>query len=1109
MKKILAIILAFALLVGGIYYSAPEAKEVKAETTEETEKIEYTTEEYTDKVEVNAYLNDNEAPISKTNSDWLFAGWFTDKYCTTQVTEVSDDITTYHAKFVDPGVLNVKLQITEGATPESDSVNMRLVTTVDSLDYTQVGFEVYYGTEAIQSKTFTEDVEITTVYERIVASSQSGVDYNYSPKVVDTDSQYFATATLVNIAKANFENPFYIKPYWVTYNGVRVYGTSRYVTVMDDAFSTVATVNIPVEIAASETYTVTDASDDNSVAVTNTVAYHDGTYAHLRVANTALTSSLTKLNVSNGTDSAVAYHRNLETTYAPSGTAYDATAADKTWYTACDDTETEYVIATTADLYALPDIVNTNGETFAGKTIYVVADIVANKGTATVNGWSVASEDGTGYYWSPIGNATTQFQGEFDGCNHVIEGIYTNGAIEYCGLFGFVKDSTIRNLQLQNSILKTSTNKTVTAVYAGSIFAKGDGNLDNIHSSANVSSNYYQFGGLIGIVDRVDSNDKTGAVCTINDCWYSGNIYSRYYATTTGNKNVRAGGIVAYITRGSFTINNTLFSGNINFSSDTRTGTYRYIGGLVADSNAPSTVSGIAISNSISAGTITLQEGTTYTHVGSVAGRANNKAISLEKVYTTTECYGEIYGSGGLLADDSELPIQIPQNNLMGLSAYHKINLDFVNDWAPMENAMMVPRALTDDGYVISSEGEIKADTSWYTAENGKTEYEIADAGELYGLAILVNDGNTFEGITLELTADIDLNPDWDGTFKIVDGGPVAPDEPTNEWIPIGTSNNPFKGSFNGNQNTIRGLYIDKRLADNNGVGLFGNTRNADDTAHRCSISNLALKNSYIYANNTDYVGGIVGSGEGNISNIYSEVGIYGVNNCNNGGIIGFVPHLAADPYVCTISHCWYDGLLVARTGGSSGDQYVNMGGLLGCAMGGDTIVEHCLFTGTINYKTGFAGNSNYENYPVWPRVGGLIGRNNGTTSAVAIVDSLSAGNMTLIASGENATISQVGSIMGSERGTTSNSSTALRVSNVYTMSNYNLPIAMSKESSGVTVDVTSFVDLTGAATTITEVANWDGVIGNLDSTYWAPTTTIPVLKSLVGYTNNKWAVLP
>lgn len=76
------------------------------------------------------------------------------------------------------------------------------------------------------------------------------------------------------------------------------------------------------------------------------------------------------------------------------------------------------------------------------------------------------------------------------------------------------------------------------------------------------------------------------------------------------------------------------------------------------------------------------------------------------------------------------------------------------------------------------------ADTGWY--DGTKTEYEISTAGELAGLAVLVNSGTKFEGETVLLLSDLDL------------GG--------YEWVSTGTGNNSqkcFGGTFDGKNHCI------------------------------------------------------------------------------------------------------------------------------------------------------------------------------------------------------------------------------------------------------------------------------------------------------------------
>lgn len=117
-------------------------------------------------------------------------------------------------------------------------------------------------------------------------------------------------------------------------------------------------------------------------------------------------------------------------------------------------------------------------------------------------------------------------------------------------------------------------------------------------------------------------------------------------------------------------------------------------------------------------------------------------------------------------------------------------------------------------------------DISWY--DPAKTELTISSAEQLAGLAAIVNGGDatmsanaaaspsveTFAGKTITLTSDIDL-------------ANLA-------WTPIGSWNNPFEGTFDGQGYTISNLFIN--APEGEGIGFFGVTQNA-------TIKNVTLNN--------------------------------------------------------------------------------------------------------------------------------------------------------------------------------------------------------------------------------------------------------------------------
>ena len=125
--------------------------------------------------------------------------------------------------------------------------------------------------------------------------------------------------------------------------------------------------------------------------------------------------------------------------------------------------------------------------------------------------------------------------------------------------------------------------------------------------------------------------------------------------------------------------------------------------------------------------------------------------------------------------------------------------------------------------------------------------FVISTLHELEAFRDAVNAGNNFSGKVFKLKSNIDLNP----TRAI------------NNWEPIGTQANPFKGTFDGGDNTISNLVVEGE----NNVGLFGYADNA-------TIKNVKLEN--VNVKGTDCVGAIAGQ-------VYSTSLI---DNCHVSGLI-------------------------------------------------------------------------------------------------------------------------------------------------------------------------------------------------------------------------------
>jgi hypothetical protein len=123
-------------------------------------------------------------------------------------------------------------------------------------------------------------------------------------------------------------------------------------------------------------------------------------------------------------------------------------------------------------------------------------------------------------------------------------------------------------------------------------------------------------------------------------------------------------------------------------------------------------------------------------------------------------------------------------------------------------------------------------------------------------------------------------------------------------WQPIGTSGNPFTGTFDGQGHEITDLFIDR--PDENEVGLFG------FVGEGAIIKNVEVVNADVAGK--QYVGGLVGDNSGTIMNSYFSGNLTGDQYL--GGLMG------ANGGTVSNSHYNYDEVLI------NGENMITIGAL-------------------------------------------------------------------------------------------------------------------------------------------------------------------------------------
>ena len=213
---------------------------------------------------------------------------------------------------------------------------------------------------------------------------------------------------------------------------------------------------------------------------------------------------------------------------------------------------------------------------------------------------------------------------------------------------------------------------------------------------------------------------------------------------------------------------------------------------------------------------------------------------------------------------------------------------------------------------------------------NANPIISISNADELFGITNCLF-------CDYELVNDIDLSLETDSQYY----------DEVKGWPSIGSLNNEFKGSFNGNGHFIKNLRIN---SNTNRVGLFGNT-------HKATINNLVLLDVEI--NGNEYVGGLVGYAyEG--TNI-NQVSIHGEVSGKNyvGGLAGNLANAHVNEVYTngSVSGQISVGGIVGRTNSSSTINNIFSEMLVEGQFCGDTYSSNCQVGGLVGSVLSSAGS--------------------------------------------------------------------------------------------------------------------------------------------------------
>ncbi len=236
-----------------------------------------------------------------------------------------------------------------------------------------------------------------------------------------------------------------------------------------------------------------------------------------------------------------------------------------------------------------------------------------------------------------------------------------------------------------------------------------------------------------------------------------------------------------------------------------------------------------------------------------------------------------------------------------------------------------------------------------------------------------------------------EMKKDLSGHYVLVndiDASETATWDNGKGFSPIGDSEHPFTGTFDGQGHAINGLKIDRFGQITRNIALFG------FTGEKALIKNVFVRNASVKG--CDYVGILVGMNQGAISHCHVSGKVSGSGSF--GGLVGCnakgrISHCSAAADVGTV---WVGnhlgGLVGSNSGGIISDCFAtgavlgqeNPGGLVG--INNEGVILRCYASGSV--KSSFGGVS--DSYR--RGVGGLVGANQGGGN---INDCFATGNVT------------------------------------------------------------------------------------------------------------------
>ena len=488
------------------------------------------------------------------------------------------------------------------------------------------------------------------------------------------------------------------------------------------------------------------------------------------------------------------------------------------------------------------------------------------------------------------------YTGTFDGQGHTLSFSWDAGSRDCIAPFKYVKDATIKNLRTQGKIT-TKGDCSSGMVYGAFGTTTLMGCISDVDITGGSGSDASRAAGMVQAVAR-------DASVHITDCLVKGSI------TDNSDESERAMAGFVFRNIGTYTLTRCLYVGKNNAPNDSYTfGTEHGISATFTDCYYLNTC-GKAQGDKITEAQLRngyvaykLQKGRESQVWGQTLGTDNEPL-------PTTDATKRVY------------EVKFTYNGKEVATRY-ATNGQSIHGGLPTFTA----KDLLGTGYnphhyyAIAFEGGFNGSTTVNTDRtvavtfNKKDYYEITSKEDWKAFCDLVNGGQN--AIDAKMTKDVDLGED------------IAK---------VGTSSNPYGGTFDGQNHT---LTVNWDAGSANDVAPFGRVNGA-------TIKNLRTEGSI--RSNGYYLSGLIdeATGENTVTGCVSNVNLttsYANASCDAAGLICYIYSSGR----ITISDCLVKGSINATT--EKGQK--GMGGFV-FIQHGSCIMNNCLYAGTNNASGGY-----------------------------------------------------------------------------------------------------------------------------------------------------------